>query len=299
MQMSREEMLHAFRTMCTCRHFEENVQQEFAEGKIPGFVHLSAGQEATAAGVMMNLDERDWITTTHRGHSHCIARGMDLQETMDEIFGARTGVCGGKGGSMHIADVDKGMLGANGILGATGPLAVGAALTAKAKNKGGIALSFFGDGGANEGMVYESYNLASIWKLPVIFIIDDNGYAESTAASWAVAGCPVKRAEGFGIPGVRVDGTDFFAIHDAVKSAVENARNGEGPQFIHIKSNRFFGHFEGDAQTYRAEGEVEELRANKDVIKIFKEKVVAAALFSPDELDDVFEEEGKRINHGS
>ena len=295
MQLNRTKLLHAYRTMAACRHFEESVYTNFSDGKIPGFVHLSAGQEATAAGVYMALEERDWIATTHRAHGQCIARGMDLQETMDEIYGATSGVCGGKGGSMHIADLDKGMLGANGIIGATGPLAVGAGLSARAKGEGGIAVAFFGDGGSNAGMIFEAYNMANIWNLPVVFICEDNGYAEATPSSYSVAGTQVGRANGFGMPGVEVDGFDFFAVLDAAKEAVERARGGEGPSLIHIKTARFYGHFVGDAQTYRGEGEVEKLRAEKDCLKLFREKVVGAALLSDEELDTIFEEERQRI----
>ena len=295
MQLSRDELLSAYRTMAAARHFEDSVFQNFSDGKIPGFVHLSAGQEATAAGVYMALDERVWIATTHRAHGQCIARGLDLQETMDEIYGATTGVCGGKGGSMHIADLDKGMLGANGIIGATGPLAVGAGLSARAKGENGVAVAFYGDGGSNQGLIFEAYNMANIWKLPVIFICEDNGYAEATPSSYSVAGSQVARANGFGMPGVEVDGFDFFAIHDAMKDAVERARNGEGPSLLHIKTARFYGHFVGDAQTYRGDGEIDQLRADKDCLKLFREKVVETGLLTDDQLDEIYEEEKKRV----
>ena len=295
MQLSRDELLSAYRTMATARHFEESVFQNFSDGKIPGFVHLSAGQEATAAGVYMALDERDWIATTHRAHGQCIARGLDLQETMDEIYGANTGVCGGKGGSMHIADLDKGMLGANGIIGATGPLAVGAGLSARAKGENGVAVAFYGDGGSNQGLIFEAYNLANIWKLPVIFICEDNGYAEATPSSYSVAGSQVARANGFGMPAVEVDGFDFFAVFDAMREAVERARNGEGPSLIHIKTARFYGHFVGDAQTYRGDGEIDKLRAEKDCLNMFREKVVETGLLTGEQLDEIFEEERARV----
>ena len=299
MQLSRDELLKAYRTMAAARHFEDSVFQNFSDGKIPGFVHLSAGQEATAAGVYMALDERDWIATTHRAHGQCIARGLDLQETMDEIYGATTGVCGGKGGSMHIADLDKGMLGANGIIGATGPLAVGAGLSARAKGENGVAVAFYGDGGSNQGLIFEAYNMANIWKLPVIFICEDNGYAEATPSSYSVAGSQVARANGFGMPGVEVDGFDFFAIHDAMKDAVERARNGEGPSLLHIKTARFYGHFVGDAQTYRGDGEIDQLRADKDCLKLFREKVVETGLLTDEQLDEIYEEEKKRVAHAA
>ena len=294
MQLNRNELLSAYRTMATARHFEDSVFENFSDGKIPGFVHLSAGQEATAAGVYMSLDERDWIATTHRAHGQCIARGLDLQETMDEIYGAASGVCGGKGGSMHIADLDKGMLGANGIIGATGPLAVGAGLSARAKGENGVAVAFYGDGGSNQGLIFEAYNMANIWKLPVIFICEDNGYAEATPSSYSVAGSQVARANGFGMPGVEVDGFDFFAIYDAMRDAVERARNGEGPSLIHIKTARFYGHFVGDAQTYRADGEIEKLRAENDCLKVFREKVVETGLLTDKQLDDIFDEARER-----
>ena len=295
MQLSRDELLKAYRTMAAARHFEDSVFENFSDGKIPGFVHLSAGQEATAAGVYMALDERDWIATTHRAHGQCIARGLDLQETMDEIYGATTGVCGGKGGSMHIADLDKGMLGANGIIGATGPLAVGAGLSARAKGENGVAVAFYGDGGSNQGLIFEAYNLANIWKLPVVFICEDNGYAEATPSSYSVAGSQVARANGFGMPAVEIDGFDFFAIHDAMKDAVERARNGEGPSLLHIKTARFYGHFVGDAQTYRGDGEIDNLRAEKDCLKLFREKVVETGLLTDEQLDEIYEEEKKRV----
>ena len=295
MQLSRDELLSAYRTMAAARHFEESVFENFSDGKIPGFVHLSAGQEATAAGVYMALDERDWIATTHRAHGQCIARGLDLQETMDEIYGATTGVCGGKGGSMHIADLDKGMLGANGIIGATGPLAVGAGLSARAKGENGVAVAFYGDGGSNQGLIFEAYNMANIWKLPVIFICEDNGYAEATPSSYSVAGSQVARANGFGMPGVEIDGFDFFAVYDAMRDAVERARNGEGPSLIHIKTARFYGHFVGDAQTYRGDGEIDKLRAEKDCLNLFREKVVETGLLTGEQLDDIFEEERTRV----
>ena len=295
MQLSRDELLSAYRTMAAARHFEESVYENFSDGKIPGFVHLSAGQEATAAGVYMALDERDWIATTHRAHGQCIARGLDLQETMDEIYGATTGVCGGKGGSMHIADLDKGMLGANGIIGATGPLAVGAGLSARAKGENGVAVAFYGDGGSNQGLIFEAYNMANIWKLPVIFICEDNGYAEATPSSYSVAGSQVARANGFGMPGTEVDGFDFFAVHDAMREAVERARNGEGPSLIHIKTARFYGHFVGDAQTYRGDGEIDKLRAENDCLNLFREKVVETGLLTGEQLDEIFEEEKRRV----
>ena len=224
MQVGADELLRAYRTMRTIREFEERLHIEFATGEIPGFVHLYAGEEACAVGVCMHLTEVDNIASTHRGHGHCIAKGCDVAAMMNEIYGRRTGLCGGKGGSMHIADLSKGMLGANGIVGGGPPLVCGAALSSKVLKTGGVAIAFLGDGASNQGTTLESYNLASIWKLPAVFVVEDNGYAESTASSYAVAGSQSKRAEGFGMPAQEVDGHDFFAVSDAARSAIARAR---------------------------------------------------------------------------
>ena len=287
MQLSREQLLTAYRQMRTIRTFEERVHDEFAAGAIPGFVHLYAGEEASAVGVCLNLGDKDYVASTHRGHGHCIAKGCDVKAMMQEIYGRRGGLCGGKGGSMHIADLSKGMLGANGIVGGGPPLICGAALTAKTLKTGGVAVAFVGDGGSNQGTTLESYNLAGVWALPVIFVVEDNGYAESTASAWAVAGSQVKRAEAFGMPGHEVDGHDLFAVHEAAREAVERARAGHGPSLIHVRLNRYYGHFEGDAMTYRAPGEVEKLRAERDCLTLFRTRVGEAGLLQADQLDAI------------
>ncbi len=287
MQLSREQLLTAYRQMRTIRVFEERVHDEFAAGAIPGFVHLYAGEEASAVGVCLNLDDKDYVASTHRGHGHCIAKGCDVKAMMQEIYGRRGGLCGGKGGSMHIADLSKGMMGANGIVGGGPPLICGAALSAKTLKTGGVAVAFVGDGGSNQGTTLESYNLAGVWELPVIFVIEDNGYAETTASAWAVAGSQVKRAEAFGMPGHEVDGHDLFAVHEAAREAVERARAGHGPSLIHVRLNRYYGHFEGDAMTYRAPGEVEKLRAERDCLTLFRTRVGEAGLLQADQLDAI------------
>jgi pyruvate dehydrogenase E1 component alpha subunit len=284
--LGRDELLQVYQTMRTIREFEERLHVEFSRGDIPGFVHLYAGEEASAAGIMTHLRQEDRIASTHRGHGHCIAKGVDVKGMMAEIFGKKTGVCGGKGGSMHIADLDKGMMGANGILGAGAPLACGAALAAKYRDKGDIAISFVGDGASNQGTFLESLNLASVWNLPVVFVVENNGYAESTSVDWAVA-CDsyVDRASGFGMPGVTVDGTDFFAVYEAAGEVIRRAREGGGPSLLECKMIRFFGHFEGDAQTYRAVGEVDEIRAKRDCIKSFSKTVTSAGMLSQVDLE--------------
>lgn len=287
MQLNREQLLAAYRTMRTIREFEDRVHVEFSAGGIPGFVHLYAGEEASAVGICMNLDDRDKIASTHRGHGHCIAKGCDVDGMMGEIFGKENGLCGGKGGSMHIADLGKGMMGANGIVGGGPPLICGAALTAKTLKTGGVAVAFMGDGASNQGTTMESYNLAKAWMLPVIFVVEDNGYAESTGSNWSVAGTQLGRAAGFGIPAVQVDGLDFFAIYDAAYEAVERARAGGGPSLIHAKLNRYYGHFEGDAMTYRAPNEVENLRRDHDPLTFFRTRVTEAGLLEGGQLDDI------------
>jgi pyruvate dehydrogenase E1 component alpha subunit len=284
-QLSREELIHAYRAMRTIREFEERVHLEFASGEIPGFVHLYAGEEASAIGVCMHLTDKDKIASTHRGHGHCIAKGCDVDGMMHEIYGRRDGLCGGKGGSMHIADLSKGMLGANGIVGGGPPLICGAALTAKVLGTGGVAVAFVGDGGSNQGTTLESFNLATVWKLPAVFVVEDNGYAESTPSAYAVSGSQSARAAGFGMPAREVDGHDFFAVHDAARWAIGRARAGEGPSLLHVRLNRYYGHFEGDAMTYRGPGEVERLREERDCLAIFRRRVTEAGLLDAAVLD--------------
>lgn len=294
--LSTDQLLHAYRVMRTIRAFEERLHVEFATGEIPGFVHLYAGEEASAAGVMAHLRDDDCIASTHRGHGHCIAKGVDVHGMMAEIYGKKTGVCQGKGGSMHIADLEKGMLGANGIVGAGAPLAAGAALAAKLKGSDAVAVAFFGDGGSNEGAVFEAMNLAAVWNLPCLFVAENNGYAEATAANWSVA-CDhiADRAAGFGMPGVTVDGFDFFAVHEAAGAAIERARAGEGPSLIEVKLTRYYGHFEGDAQTYRDPDEVKHYRETRDCLKQFRERTCHAGLLSASDLDAIDAEVEARI----
>ncbi len=295
--LDKQGLLEAYRTMRTIREFEERVHNEFAKGDIPGFVHLYAGEEASGTGIMMHLNDRDRIASTHRGHGHCIAKGVDVKEMMGEIYGKAMGSCRGKGGSMHIADLSKGMMGANGILGAGAPLACGAALAAKFRGDGGVGISFVGDGASNQGMFLESLNLAAVWNLPAIFVVENNGYAESTSREYAVAvDSYVDRAAGFGLPGVTVDGTDFFAVYEAAGEIIKRAREGGGPALLECKMIRFFGHFEGDQQTYRGKGEVEHIRANQDCIKLFTDKVMDAGVIKRPELEAIDKEIVKLID---
>ncbi|MBM7345284.1 thiamine pyrophosphate-dependent dehydrogenase E1 component subunit alpha [Pantoea coffeiphila] len=287
-QLSAEQLLNVYRRMRTIRDFEERLHVDFSRGDIPGFVHLYAGEEATAVGILSHLGDGDRIASTHRGHGHCIAKGVDVIAMMKEIYGKTGGACNGKGGSMHIADLSKGMMGANGILGAGAPLVCGAALAAKFRGKGEIGITFAGDGAANQGTFLESLNLAAVWNLPVIFVIENNGYAEATSRSYATAvDSYVDRAAGFGLPGVTVDGTDFFAVYETAGELIRRAREGGGPALLECKMVRFYGHFEGDAQTYRGRDELESIRANQDCLKLFRAQVEGAGVVSAAAFNDV------------
>lgn len=274
--LNREALLQAYRTMRIIRDFEERVHVDFATGEIPGFVHLYAGEEASATGICMHLNRKDYIASTHRGHGHCIAKGVDPVGMMAEIWGKATGTCKGKGGSMHIADLEVGMLGANGIVGGGGPLICGTALASKVRGENNVGVCFFGDGASNQGTIFEAMNLASVWKLPVIFVAENNGYAEATSSTFSVAVENIAdRASAFGMPGVIVDGFDFFAVYEAAGEAIKRAREGGGPTLLEVKLSRYYGHFEGDQQTYRAPGEVQKLRETKDCLMQFAKRVTS------------------------
>jgi acetoin:2,6-dichlorophenolindophenol oxidoreductase subunit alpha len=291
LQLSRPDLLTAYKNMRTIREFEEQLHIDFSNGEIPGFVHLYAGEEASAVGVCQQLKEDvDYIASTHRGHGHSIAKGCDVDGMMLEIFGKEGGLCNGKGGSMHIADLDKGMMGANGIVGGGPPLICGAALAAKTLKTGGVAVAFVGDGGSNQGTTFEAMNLASVWKLPAIFVFENNGYAEATSSKFSVScGDIAKRADGFGMPGRIVDGHDFFAVYEAAQEAIERARGGGGPTLLEFKLNRYYGHFEGDAMTYRAKDEVKQIRDTKDCLNHFRHRVTDTGLLENEQLDEIDE----------
>jgi len=291
--MSREGLLNAYRKMRQIREFEERLHKEFATGDIPGFVHLYSGEEAVAVGFCEHLNSKDKISSTHRGHGHCIAKGVDIMAMMAEIYGKKTGACGGKGGSMHIADLDLGMLGANGIVGAGPPLACGAGLAAKLRKDGSVSVVFFGDGAANQGTNFESMNLAVTLNLPVVFVLENNGYAESTSPKYsAKVGTEniSDRARGFGMPAITVDGNDFSAVYEAAAEAIARARKGGGPSFVECKTLRYYGHFEGDAQTYRPKDEVKNARLQNDALRRFAEMVTSAGLLEQSELEAIDKE---------
>ncbi len=287
MQISQDVLLRAYRSMRTIRDFEERLHVEFATGEIPGFVHLYCGEEASAVGICSHLNETDTIASTHRGHGHCIAKGVAVDGMMAEIYGKKTGVCEGKGGSMHIADLSLGMLGANGIVGGGPPLICGAALSHKLLKDGGVAVAFYGDGASNEGTTLESLNLATVWSLPAVFVLEDNCYGEATASSYACAGSQRARAEGFGMPYIECDGSDFFAVHQAAEEAIAHARSGKGPVMMHVHLARWYGHFEGDAASYRRSEDVTRLRAEKDCLRNFREQVSTVSTIEASAFDAI------------
>lgn len=274
-KMTKQKAEWIYKAMHDIRNFEDEVHRIFTSGEIPGFVHLYAGQEAVATGVCAHLTDSDYITSTHRGHGHCIAKGCDLNGMMAEIFGKETGLCKGKGGSMHIADIDKGMLGANGMVGGGFPIAVGAGLRNKYLKTDDVAICFFGDGASNEGTFHEGINMAAIWDLPVVFVCENNSFAEATPMTYSCGSKTIaERSVAYGIPGVRVNGKDLVEVYEAAGEAIARARRGEGPTLIECVTYRNYGHFEGDEQKYKAkEGDEKEV-ADFENITHFREVAI-------------------------
>ena len=286
MQLSKDKLIDAYTRMKKIRVFEETMRDEFAKGTVPAFIHLYIGQEAIASGICVELNDDDTIASTHRGHGHCLAKNSNLERMTMEIFCRADGLCEGKGGSMHIADLSVGMLGANAIVGANAPIAVGAALRQRVMGENLVSAAFIGDGASNQGAVFEAMNLASVLKLPVLFVFENNGYAEFTGVDYHCGGGDIAgRAEGFGIPSYKLDGSDFFAVQEAAAEAVQRARKGDGPSAIECYAKRWYGHFEGDPQHYRTKKELESIRKNNDPLIIFRQKVEEAGLIESSELD--------------
>jgi pyruvate dehydrogenase E1 component alpha subunit len=298
MQLDRATLLDAYRRMRTIRLFEEKLEQLSLAGKVPGFLHLYAGEEATAVGVALHLRDDDYLASTHRGHGHCIAKGVELGPMMAELFGRRAGVCKGKGGSMHIADLDRGMLGANGIVGGGIPIATGAALTAKLRGRGQVAVAFFGDGASNQGSFHESLNLASIWNLPVVFLAENNGYGEATPVEYHMKLRDVAdRAAAYAIPGAIADGMDLFDVWEKAGQAIERARSGGGPTLLECKTYRYYGHYVGDPLTYRTKEEAETVRQTRDPLELFERRAAAEmGLVASDELRAIDAEVARAID---
>jgi len=281
------DLREALRLMLTIRIFDENALSLYRAGEMRGTTHPYIGMEAVGVGVMLALRPNDYVTSTHRGHGHTIAKGGDPKRMMAELLGRATGYSGGKGGSMHIADMDKHMLGANGIVGGGMGLATGAALTAKLQQTGSVAICFFGDGALEQGILHETTNLAAIWKLPVVYVCENNQYAMSARSDWSIAGGdPARRAAGYGIPGVTVDGMDLFAVNSAASDLVERARRGDGPAYLVCNTYRYHGHHAGDPLNYREKEEVERWRL-QDPIERVKQAAVERGVLSAAEVTDL------------
>lgn len=289
MKIEKGKLLEMFKKMITIRQFETKVKKLFAEG-MPGFLHLYAGEEAIAVGSCANLRTNDYITSTHRGHGHLIAKGGKINKMMAELYGKKTGYCKGKGGSMHIADMELGILGANGIVGAGITIATGAGLSAKLRGTDQVTLCFFGDGASNTTRFHEGINLAAIWDLPVIFIIENNHYAESTSIS---STCKLKnlseRAVAYGIPGETIESNNVIEIYEKVGRAIDRARKGKGPSIVECKTYRIYGHEEGDLQTYKEKSDIIAWE-KKDPIKIFKKYLVEEGILTEAEASKINQE---------
>ncbi|MTI16006.1 thiamine pyrophosphate-dependent dehydrogenase E1 component subunit alpha [Rhodobacteraceae bacterium RKSG542] len=290
---SRDELLDVLYKMYVIRRFEEGAENSYMRGLIHGTMHLSIGQEAVATGAIMTLQENDQIMSNHRGHGHCVAFGADVNRMFAEFFGKVTGYCKGRGGSMHIADFKSGNLGANGIVGGGIPIAVGAAFAVKSKKEEKVVLCFFGDGANNEGAFHEAVNMAALWKLPIVFLCENNGYGLSVSVARASSVPNISdRAKGYGIPGVTVDGNCVSDVAEAVSEAVERARSGEGPSIVECKTYRHRGHSKSDRNRYRTKEEIDDWIKNRDPIDRFEMELKQHGFGS----DEVFEELRQRAS---
>lgn len=288
--------LHRYALMALIRAFELRVSELYRDGEIPGFVHTSLGQEAVAVGICEALREDDYIATTHRGHGHCLAKGADVDGMMAELFAKRTGLCHGKGGSMHVADPRRGILGANAIVGASIPLAVGAGLSSKLLGQDRVAVAFLGEGAVNQGAFHEAANLAAIWDLPVLLVCENNLYSEfSDSRRMARVASVAERAAAYGITAQGVDGNDVDAVQAAAAEAVSACRAGAGPALLEARTYRWHGHYEGDAQPYKPEEEKAEWQA-RDPLELYARAIVDAGIAAPQELTQLREQATETVN---
>lgn len=288
--MEKEILVKALKIMLKIRLFEEKVVELFRKGELPGWLHSYIGEEAVATGVCLNLTDKDYITSTHRGHGHCIAKGANMKNMMAELYAKKTGCCKGRGGSMHIADVSVGILGANGIVGAGIPIATGASFGCKYLKERRIVVSFFGDGASDQGGFHESLNLASIWKLPIIYVCENNLFAETN---------PVKshmnieniadRSKSYNIEGIKLDGMNVIEVYKKMKKIVSNVRNGQGPVLVEAKTYRYVGHFDGDPEVYRTKEEVNNWR-KKDPIVMIENKILKDKILVKSEISNIKKE---------
>ncbi len=295
MEYSKEFLQKLYGTMVRIRTFEKKAEELFLQGKLPGFIHLYIGEEAIATGVMANLKKEDYVTSTHRGHGHMIAKGADIKKMMAELYGKETGYCRGKGGSMHIADLSIGVLGANGEVAGGLPIAAGAGMAIKLKKSDRVVVAFFGDGASNRGAFHEALNWCSVYKLPVIFLNENNQFASTERVQETTSVTNISdRAIGYNIPGVSIDGNDVIAVYETVKAAVERARDGGGPTLIEAKTYRIKGHFVGDPTLYRQKQEVEEHWANEP-IKRFEDRLKEMGMLTDEEKKAMWDSAEKEI----
>ena len=287
-RMELEQHLHMYRQMAKIRAFEEQVNELYKSAKMPGLAHLYVGEEAVAVGVCEALRKDDLITSTHRGHGHCLAKGASVNRMFAELLGKEAGYCRGKGGSMHIADPDTGNLGANAIVGGSAGIATGAALSAKMRGSGQVAVCFFGDGALGQGLLYESMNMAALWKLPVIYVCENNLYGEYTPCAETAAGEILARARAFGILAESVDGQDVQLVNATMRRLVERARRGEGPAFLECKTYRYYGHHVGDVnREYRTRDEEKEWMTTHDPLATLSSRLVTQRLVEQDVFDRI------------
>ena len=295
MAYSKDFLLNLYKTMVRIRNFEIMAEKLFLEGELPGFIHLYIGEEAIATGVIANLRKDDFITSTHRGHGHMIAKGADINRMMAELYGRTTGYCKGKGGSMHIADFSIGVLGANGVVGGGLPIAVGAGLGVKMKKTDQVAIAFFGDGASNTGAFHESLNFASVYKLPIIFVVENNKFASTVRTKDTTSVENISdRAVGYGIPGMTIDGNDLLTVYETAKEMIKRARESGGPSLLEVKTYRIKGHFVGDPELYRDKKEVEEFWLNEP-IKKFEKKLVELKMLNEIEKKKIWKDSEKEI----
>ena len=297
--LNRDTFLWMYRTMVTIRRFEEQSRREADAGKLRG-MHSSVGQEAVPTGICAHLRDDDYVLGTHRSHHHCIAKGVDLNEMMAELLGKVTGTNKGKGGTMHIADINKGMLGANGVVGSNIPVATGVGLSAKVRGTDQVSVVFFGDGASSQGVLHESMNLASVWKLPVLFVCENNRYAESTPFEFTVAGASVaNRAAGYDMPGVSVDGQDAIEMHEVAREAVARARRGEGPTLIEAQTYRYQGHFGADDPLGYRTQEEEDYYEARDCIARLESHIVEGEIATAAELEAIAESAEQAVSEAA
>ena len=288
--------VQALTTMWTIRRFEEALEDLYSRGMLHGTNHLSIGQEAVAVGACGALDDGDFITSTHRGHGHSIAHGADPEPMFAELLGRESGYCGGRGGSMHIADVGSGNLGANGIVAGSMTLSVGAALSQQLLGSSAVVLCFFGDGAANEGSFHEALNLAGVWQLPVVFLCENNQYGMSMASDLSTAGGSVAaRGAAYGIEGVQLDGNDLLAVSEGVATAAAAARDGQGPALLEAITYRYRGHSKSDRNLYRTQDEIEQWRTERDPIARFEARLLDEGLVAQEAIDDARQTARERI----